>query len=400
MSDEKGNITLAVRSGATEDEVVRGLAAEGLYVLSVRETAGEAGAHEGRGSFSIRAVGDFTESIALMIRAGLSVRDSLEIAASVFPPGRGRGGQTGRLVAEINRMVASGRSFADTIIGLGKSFPPVYRGLVRIGERVGTLEGVLTRLSAYLADQKRMRDKVAGAMVYPLLVLAVALGGMITVAAVVVPKAQELFVQVGTNLPESVKGIAASARTFLVVVTVLVAAAVGIAVATRILRRRGGRAARLIDAFVLRTPGLGQFLAVREMVNITFALETLVENGVTLEDAFSEASLACGNFFLRFSLQKASEDLVRGISPSQALLARPAFPERMGRWVVIGERTGHVERVFGQLRLFYQSEFEKWTQKIMNLVEPALIVAVGIVLLFMILTFVVPLFSLYGSIIP
>ncbi len=401
MSDAQGRITQAVRSGPSEEAVLRDMSAEGLYVLSLRQAPpGGTGAGRDSRSYSGRSVAEFTESIALLIRAGLSVRDSLEVAESVFPAGAGRRGEAGRLVGELNQRVRAGVPFADAVSEMQHSFPPVYRGLVRIGERVGTLEGVLGRLSDYLSEQKRMHDRIAGAMIYPLLVIGVALVGMVAVSAIVVPKAQELFAQLGTGLPARIRTLAASAKAVVFGTAGILVGVTVAAVAVRALRRRAGPAARSIDTAALHIPWLGKFLGIREMVHVAFALETLSENGVSLEEAFTEASLVCGNQAFRQALAEASFELVRGRSPSQVLLSHSIFPERLGRWVVIGERTGHVERVFGQLRVYYQAEFEKWTGRIMSLIEPALIVAVGIIMLVMILTFVVPLFSLYGSILP
>lgn len=406
-ADTSGAIREAVREAPSEEVLLRDLSAGQLYPIDIRvvEPGIRSGPSAARGArYSMRAVRDFTSGISLMVRAGLSVRDALEVARLVFPSRSGKRGEVRRLVDFLDERLRGGASLSTCISSLGSTFPPVYRGLVRIGEKVGTLDQVLDRLALYLEDQKKMRDKVLGALTYPLLVLGVAFGGMILVAAVVVPKAKDLFSQVGTGLPAGVRGIESSATLVLAVAIGLIAAAVAGALVLRILRARGGEPAAAIDAAALRTPGVGRFLSVREMVNLSFALEVLTESGVPVEEALREAAHAVGNRAIAAVLARAADDVVAGRPVSKALEARyrgqVVIPERVAHWVVIGERTGHVERVFSQLRIFYQAELEKWTSRIMTLVEPALIVAVGIVLLVMILTFVVPLFSLYGSIVP
>jgi type II secretory pathway component PulF len=413
-SDMEGTVREAMREAPSEEVLLRDLANARLFPLSVRQIdAAAVGEAPIRSSphYSMRAVRDFTTGIALMVRSGLSVRDALEVARGVFSAGAGRRGEARRLVEFLDERIQAGASLSTCLTVLDQSFPAVYRGLVQIGERVGTLDQVLTRLASYLEDQKKMRDKIIGALTYPLLVLGVAFAGMITVAAVVVPKAQELFDQVGTSLPPSVRGIGRSAAVSLTVTIVLLVVVVALVITIGFLRRRGARridgAARRamvrIDELALKFPGLGSFLSVREMVNLTFALEVLTESGVAVEDALRESSRAVGNAALEEALLHAADDVVAG-KPVSAALSRHGgkstpIPPRVGHWVVIGERTGRVEQVFSQLRLYYQAEFEKWTSRIMTLVEPALIVVVGVILMFMILTFVVPLFSLYGSII-
>ncbi|WP_455381852.1 type II secretion system F family protein, partial [Salinispira pacifica] len=267
VSDASGRVTQSVRSGPSEETVLRDLAAEGLFVLSLRAAPDDRRGRGGAG-YSERSVAEFTEGIALMIGAGLSVRDSLEVAESVFPAGPGRRGETGRLVAELAGRVSTGIAFAHAVSHMHESFPPVYRGLVGIGERVGSLERVLGRLAAYLAGRKRMHDRVTGAMVYPLLVLGVALFGMAAVAAIVVPKAQDLFAQLGSELPERVQALASSARTFVFGVAALLLVLTAAVLVMRALRRRAGSAARALDTIALHIPWAGQFLAIREMVNL------------------------------------------------------------------------------------------------------------------------------------
>lgn len=401
-SDIHGNIREEVRDASCEEALLRVLASQELYPLSVRSVESEprASSPARAGRYSMRSVRDFTDGIALMIRAGLSVRDALDVAKSVFPESGRRRGEPRRLIDYLHRQLDAGAALSEALDRLGDSFPPVYLGLVRIGERVGTLEAVLSRLAAYLQDQKRMRDKIMGALAYPLLVLAVALVGTILVPVVVVPKAGELFNEVGAGLPQNLQGIVESAATALTTAVALLAALIGLLIAAGVIRRRGGRGRVALDRILLRLPGLGSFFAMRETANLTFALETLAESGVPVEEALREASLTVDNHAYREALEASASEVIRGALLSRALLARPVLPERLGRWVAIGERTGHVESVFKQLRLFYQADFEKWSMRVMNMVEPALIVAVGIVLLFLVLTFVVPLFSLYGTLMP
>ncbi|HUX13656.1 MAG TPA: type II secretion system F family protein, partial [Spirochaetia bacterium] len=241
---------------------------------------------------------------------------------------------------------------------------------------------------------------IAGALVYPAMVLAVAFLGLILVAAVVAPKAREIFSQLGSEAPRRIESAVSAANLTLVTFLLLVGGVIAAAVAVRALRRGDGPRATRVDRLLLSVPGFGSYLSAREMVNLTFALETLTESGVPVEEALAEAAHAVGNRSCREAVQACAVEVTRGVPLSQALLSRSAFPDRIGRWVIIGERTGQVEKVFRQLRIFYQAELENRTQVVLNLVEPALIIVVGAVLLAIILTVVVPLFSLVGSIMP
>jgi len=155
------------------------------------------------------------------------------------------------------------------------------------------------------------------------------------------------------------------------------------------------RLAETLDALVLRLPLIGRMRFLREMLNLLFALEMLTAGGFTVEDALAEAGEVVGNRALRAALARVREAIVRGENLSAAFLANPVFTPRVGRWIAVGERIGQVEQVFGQLRRHYQGEIEKWSTGFMNLVEPVLILTVGVIIFVIVIVVVMPIFSIY-----
>jgi type II secretory pathway component PulF len=131
------------------------------------------------------------------------------------------------------------------------------------------------------------------------------------------------------------------------------------------------------------------------MMNLTFALETLCGGGFSVEEALQEAATVVANRAIRAGVLEVREALIKGVSLSVAFRENPVFSPRIGRWVAVGERSGQVEQVFAQLRRFHQGEMEKWTSRFMNLIEPALILLVGVLILFIVFFFITPIFSIY-----
>jgi type IV pilus assembly protein PilC len=162
-------------------------------------------------------------------------------------------------------------------------------------------------------------------------------------------------------------------------------------------RRRGGALALRIDTFLLTLPLLSRFLKHRELLNFTFAMEALTAAGISVEEALSEGAGAMTNRALRHAVLAIRERLLKGERLSAAFAGSPLFPERIARWMAIGERVGRVEKVFGQLRAYYQQEVEKWITRLMTLVEPALIVGLGILIVLFVVFFILPVFSLFGT---
>lgn len=136
----------------------------------------------------------------------------------------------------------------------------------------------------------------------------------------------------------------------------------------------------------------------RELLNFTFAMEALTAAGVSVEEALSEGAGALTNKALARAALTIRDRLLKGERLSIAFAGSPVFPERMARWMAVGERIGHVEKVFGQLRAYYQQEVEKWINRLMALIEPALIVGLGILIILFVVLFIVPIFSLFGNV--
>jgi type IV pilus assembly protein PilC len=153
-----------------------------------------------------------------------------------------------------------------------------------------------------------------------------------------------------------------------------------------------------MDGFLLKIPIFGKVIYLQESLNFLFAMETLTGSGFAVEDALPEAGKVLSNRALSSGIDKIREKVIKGEHLSSAFLKDPHFEERIGHWMSIGERSGKVEKVFGQLRIYYQEELDKWSTRFMGIVEPALTIFVGVIVLLFILIFFLPIFSIYKSI--
>lgn len=391
-ADSRGTVKRLVRESSSEQTLARELAAEGLTPVHIAaEGSGDAGA-PGSGKYSRRIVEEFTETMSLLLNAGLTVRDALRVAADVFSDTRAES-----LVRGIVRELERGHAFSDTLDGFRESFPPLYRGLVRIGERVGSLDRVFSRLARYLGAQRRARDRTSQALTYPSVVVLVAVGGVAVISLVAVPRLAQVFQTLGPGIEAQ---LTASIALFYWIVgggaaTMLLC--LGGAAAAAVLRRRSSSAAVAIDGFFLRLPVLGRIVTTAAMLNFAFAMETLVDSGLPVRNALADARGVTSNHAIAAALQRAEEAVARGTPLSVALGTAAEVPRRVASWVGIGENTGDVAAVFGQLRAYYEGEQERVLARFMALVEPALIILVGIVILLIVVLFVLPIFGALGS---
>jgi type II secretory pathway component PulF len=393
VTDGTGRITEFSREAVSEEPLLRELASRRLFVLSLREAA-EGEVRGGRGGrFSRNMVGELTDLLTLMLGSGLSLKDSLEVAETVCTRGK-----AAQLVTLLLEKIRKGSSFASALEAAGSSFPPVYRGMVRIGERIGSLDLVFPRLSSYLAEEKKMRERVAAALLYPAVVLGVAFMSAILIIVVLFPRLRDIFAQLGPGMGTKVESLMTSLTSVFAGAVALAAIAAFCAVWAMRARRHGGSSALRIDACALRLPLAGTFLLQRELLNFSFAMEALTAAGVGVEEALSESAGALRNSALKREIARIREHVMNGGHLSAAFARSTLFPARVARWVGIGERVGHVEKVFTQLRTYYQQEVEKWVTHLMTVIEPAIIVVLGILITLFVVVFIVPIFSLYGNV--
>ncbi len=359
---------------------------DGSILISLKETS------SGKGSkASSSFVLELTQTLSLLAQSGLDIRESLEIAGTLFPDSRKR---SGRIVASLAAALDRGDSFSAATEA--ENFPSIYSGLIKIGERTGSISSILPAMASYLKSRKEMRDKLLNAMLYPSLVLSAVLIGILVLMIVVVPKMGEILSGFGST-PEMTSAMELRMRLSMVVGGIIAGGTI-LSVLLFILFRRTSRQFRLrSDRLMVTLPLIGPLITLQETVNIVFALEVLTGAGISLEDALEQAAPVTGNLALSGGLRAAREKVVQGERPSEAFRSTGVFPPRLVRWLTLGERTGRVEEVFSGLKTWYQGEFETLLVRITGLAEPVMIIVTGLLLLAGIVIFVLPLLSGFGN---
>ncbi len=369
---------------------------DGSMLISLKEIVSARGKKP-----SAAFVLELTQTLALLSQSGLDIRESLEIAGTLFPEGRSGGKRkregkkrNGRTVAALASALDRGDSFSTA--AEAENFPPIYSGLIKIGERTGSMSVILPAMASYLKSRKEMKDKLLNAMLYPSLVLSAVLIGILVLMIVVVPKMGEILSGFGSS-PEMTGAMELRMHASMLIGGIAAGGLI-LSMILFILLRRTSRQFRLkSDGILVTLPLLGPLITLQETVNIVFALEVLTGAGISLEDALEQASPVTRNLSLSNGLLEAREKIIQGHRPSEAFRAAGVFPLRLVRWLALGERTGRVEEVFSGLKTWYQGEFETLLVRITGLAEPAMIIITGLLLLAGIIIFVLPLLSGFGN---
>jgi type II secretory pathway component PulF len=243
---------------------------------------------------------EFTNAMATLLAAGLTLRDALDVAQTIYLRG-----DLNAIVVSLLSEIETGCSVYEALQRQRSRFPPIYAGFVRVGEKIGSLEGIFARLAGFLAEDARIRDKLVTALIYPSMVLAAAVLGSAGVGLFVVPRAVAMFAELGSAIPASLKQMATNMRLVAAAVGVLAAAAVVGGIAVLIARRLSAGFRERTDHWILGMPVIGRPMSLRENLNLVYAMEALTEGGLAVEDALQEATLVLSNTALVAATRRA-----------------------------------------------------------------------------------------------
>ncbi|MDL2228717.1 type II secretion system F family protein [Treponema sp. OttesenSCG-928-L16] len=341
--------------------------------------------------FGEKTVLEFTEIMAALLKSGNTIQDSLSLCASMTSP------KTKKLCEGFLEGIRRGEAFHRVLRNYDSSFSPLYQTLVRLGEKTGSAAGVFERMSVYLRTERKMRRKISNALMYPALVLSAAFAGCIGIAVFILPRMAELFsaFEAGGAVPGEMAGL----YRLLWLSPLLLGIAAVLTAALLLVRKKSCRAASALDRLILTVPVIGSFLLSMHTLDFAFAMEMLTGAGITVTNALRESAAVVRNRAFRNALLDVYTSILAGTALSAAFMERRIFPAYIGTWVHVGERTGSVEAVFSRIRDFFQNDIEYNSERLMNLLEPALILLAGVIVLVLVVQFVLPLFSLYGAIV-
>lgn len=329
-----------------------------------------------------------------LIESGLSIKDALEVTANI----NSKKGKKDDISTAILEKINKGISFTSAINELPEIFPSVYRGIISVGDRVGSVEKIFPRLRIYLETKKKLRDKLVGAMIYPVTVLITAVLVFIGMLFFVFPKLKMMFSEFGGEaaviLENNISKMETGLMTFFIFIMIMLL----IIVITNVVSKRNDKIKMLKDTLLLKIPFVGKFITYLETLNFTFAMETLTAGGVTIENAIKESKTVISNEKYKSALEDVNRRIQRGENLSDAFSIHNVFPSYVSKWMSVGEKSGKPELIFTQIRNYFQNEIDLYTTKFMTMIEPALVIIIGIFLIILVITVIVPVFSLYGAI--
>ena len=384
--ESSGIIHAPDSAAASEQLQARGLLAR---TLSERTAIGEGGARSTFKKVKPKALQIFARQLATMIEAGVSI-----VAALVTLEEQTDDKYLQETIAEVRSDVEAGMVLSRAMSRHPKVFNRLFVAMVEAGESSGTLDSVLDRVATQIEKETQLKRRVKSAMVYPAVVLVFATLVLIFMLLFIVPVFEKVFADLGGELPLPTKLVMSASDAlrgyWFIIFPVLIATAFGL---RKLKRTESGR--QNWDRFKLKIPmKIGDVVQKVALARFSRTLSTLVAAGVDIIQALEITGTTAGNWVIERSLVDVRTRVHEGARISAPLIEDPIFPPMVGQMVKIGEETGELDKMLGKVADFYEDEVDASIQSLTSIIEPILMIGVGIMVGTIVIAMYLPMFKL------
>ncbi|HGO9211032.1 TPA: type 4 pilus assembly protein PilG [Neisseria meningitidis] len=371
-------------SAFTEEEAHKKLAKRGIRPLQITRVKTSS-----KRKITQEDITVFTRQLSTMIKAGLPLMQAFEIVAR----GHGNPSMT-EMLMEIRGEVEQGSSLSRAFSNHPKYFDRFYCNLVAAGETGGVLESLLDKLAIYKEKTQAIRKKVKTALTYPVSVIAVAIGLVFVMMIFVLPAFKEVYANMGAELPPLTQTVM-DMSDFFVSYGWMVLIALGFAIYGFLkLKARSIKIQRRMDAILLRMPIFGDIVRKGTIARWGRTTATLIAAGVPLVDVLDSTAGAAGNLIYEEATREIRTRVIQGLSMTSGMRATELFPNMMLQMSSIGEESGSLDDMLNKAAEFYEDEVDNAVGRLSAMMEPIIIVILGLVIGTLLVAMYLPLFNL------
>ncbi len=334
----------------------------------------------------------FTRQFATMIGAGLPMVQCLDILSQQMESSEFR-----KVIGQIKESVQAGTTLSEALGRHKKIFDELYVNMVEAGEIGGALDSILVRLAAYREKADALVRKVKGALVYPAVIVVVATVVTFIMLTYIVPVFAKMFAGVGAALPMPTQVVLSLSHflrsNILFFFAFLIAAIVGLRFYIRTDKGRLN-----FDKFLLRIPMIGTLIRKSAIARFTRTLGTLLSSGVSILDALAITAKTAGNRVIHDAVKKSILSIAEGETITQPLRDSGVFPPMVTQMIAVGEKTGGLDDMLNKIGDFYEEEVNAAVAALTSIIEPVIIVVMGVVIGGILIAMYLPMFDIIGKI--
>ena len=385
-----GDLKSATIEAPNRDEVIKQLKQQRLNVIKIDE--GTATKKKRTGSIKMRDIVIFTRQFSTMINSGLPLVQALDILATQ---------SENPALKDVTRQVVfdveSGNTVADALRKHPKAFTELYVNMVAAGEAGGILDTILMRLAVFMEKNDALVRKVKGAMIYPGVIMSVAAIAITVLLLFVIPTFQSMFASANIPLPLPTRIVITASKLlkgyWWLVVIVAVA---GFFLLKRYYATPSGKL--VVDRLLLKAPVLGDVLRKSAVSRFTRTLGTLISSGVSILDGLEITAKTSGNRVIQDAIMESRASIAGGETIAAPLKKSQVFPPMVISMIAVGEQTGGLDEMLTKIADFYDEEVDAAVSGLLALMEPVMIVFLGIVVGGMVIAMYLPIFDMVNAV--
>jgi len=383
---QKGQVDLA-----SKEEVTAFLRKQRMMMVSVREAPKPIKISFGN-SIKTRDIVIFTRQFATMINAGLPLVQSLDILAK-----QTENAALKEVVRQVVFDVEAGNTLADAFRKHPKAFTDLYVNMIAAGEAGGILDTILLRLATFMEKNDALVRKVKGAMVYPVVIMGVAVIAITVLLIFVIPTFQSMFASVNLELPLPTR-IVIGMSNFLTSFWWAILGVIGLTVFAirRYYATTNGR--KTLDTLLINSPVLGDVIRKSAVSRFTRTLGTLVSSGVAILDGLEITAKTSGNRVIHDAVMESRASIAGGDTIAGPLERSKVFPPMVVSMIAVGEQTGGLDEMLSKIADFYDEEVDVAVSALLSLMEPMMIVILGVVVGGMVIAMYLPIFDMINAV--
>ncbi len=388
-----GQILKGALDVPNKDEVAAYLRKNRMSLVSMRaQPKGIKMPSFGTNRIKTRDIVIFTRQFSTMINAGLPLVQSLNILAQQTENKRLQ-----EVAKGVVYDVEAGNTLADAFSKHPEAFPDLYVNMVAAGEAGGILDTILMRLATFLEKSDALMRKVKGALVYPAVIMTVALVAVAVLLIFVIPTFQSMFASVNMELPLPTR-IVIGASHVLTKFWWLIAIVIGLLIAAGRQYYNSSNGRKNIDYLLLHAPVLGDLLRKSAVSRFTRTLGTLISSGVSILDGLEITAKTAGNRVIHDAVMSSRQSIAGGETIAGPLQNSGVFPPMVISMIAVGEQTGGLDEMLTKIADFYDDEVDVAVSALLSLMEPAMIVILGVVVGGMVVAMYLPIFDMMNAI--
>jgi type IV pilus assembly protein PilC len=369
-------------------DVLKNLRKQKIRITLVQEQAAKAGLFSKKKKVRVKDLALFTRQFATMISAGLPLIQCLEVLTQQMDHPELRG-----IIRKVTQRIEGGSTLNEALRDHPAVFNELFTSMVEAGEAGGILDTILERLATHLEKMEALIRKVKGAMTYPMVVFSVSMGATAFMLLFLIPRFAAMFTDFGGELPLPTKIVMGASDLLKHYGWVLIIAGVVGGIAFKRYKATD-KGARKVDGYMLRFPVIGQVVRKGAVSRFARTLGTLLSSGVPLLDGLNVTARAAGNRVIADAVGQIRLSVTSGSTLAEPMRASGVFPPMVTQMVGVGEETGRLDEMLSKLADFYDDEVDAAVDSLTAVIEPVMIVIMGIIVGGMLIAMYLPMFKL------